>query len=69
MFFESATGFGIQGGIGGVREVAVEAEMAGGGIVTVKHCTDEGGFYGVEEVEVLLVRPNRRRFTLGHLHL
>lgn len=68
-------GFQIQGGFGAIGEVAIEAEkvtvaivvvaLGGGGatVVTFEHCAYEGGFHGVEEVHVFLVRPKRCRFT------
>ena len=64
----------VEGGIGGVGEVAVEAEevvvvvvVLGYGALILEHCTDEGSFHGVEEVDVLLLRPIRRRFGRPHL--
>lgn len=70
MFLGPAIGLGIQGGFGGVGEVAVEAERRVGGNdgVVMEHCADEGGFHGVEEVKVLLVRPNRRRLGVRGFH-
>ena len=70
VFVGWAAWFGIQGGFGGVGEVAVEAKVVVGGATTkaVEHCADKGGFHGVEEVHVLLLRPNRRRFALRHLN-
>ena len=70
MFLGPAIGLGIQGGFGGVGEVAVEAERRVGGKdgVVVEHCPDEGGFHAVQEVKVLLVRPNRRRLGLRRFH-
>ncbi|KAJ1397229.1 putative tumor necrosis factor receptor superfamily member [Sesbania bispinosa] len=55
----------------GAWEVAIEAErvvVEGGGGLVVEHCADEGGFHGVEEMHVLLFRPNRCRFPRRHMH-
>jgi len=62
--------FQIQSGIGGVREVAIEAQAVARescGAVVFMHCTHEGGFHGVEEVHVLLLCPERRRFGRRHV--
>ena len=73
MFYGAAARvwFQIQGGFGRVGEVTIEWQRVargGDGVALVlEHCADEGGFHGVEEVHVLLVRPERRRFARRHL--